>query len=295
MAATAQRAGRWYTSREAAKSFAGIAAAVTDKDAKIDAIIAQVSVMIERHTDRRFIPVTTTKEFDYQGSSQLILGDDLVSVSTLSKDGTAIAVSDFFLYPLNAADDNKPYTWIELLFTSQLFDFSDTKQSAITIAGKFGYSEFTRTLSTLSAAITDAAATSMTVTSGSDFDIGQTLLIDSEQLFVRNISGTTVTVDRGQNGTTAATHLNAAAVKAIDPPPDIALACNGMVARFMHRADAAWSDRAGDQQSGFTYYKGIPADLKAILDYYRRVVYPAPRLMQRMGSAGRYGMQQAGE
>lgn len=67
---------------------------------------------------------------------------------------------------------------------------------------------------TLGAAITSTSSTSITVSSSSGFPaVGQfRILIDSEILIVTAISGTTWTVSRGAELTTAATHLNGAEV-----------------------------------------------------------------------------------
>ena len=50
------------------------------------------------------------------------------------------------------------------------------------------------------------------MTSATDLGPAQTILIDSEQLYITAISGNTLTVQRGVNGTTAATHSGGAAV-----------------------------------------------------------------------------------
>ncbi len=61
---------------------------------------------------------------------------------------------------------------------------------------------------TLAAAITDTTGTSVTVTSGAGIAIGNAIRIDSEVMLVVAGGGTTtLTVTRGQGGTTAATHL----------------------------------------------------------------------------------------
>ncbi|HEX4144724.1 MAG TPA: hypothetical protein VHY91_14555 [Pirellulales bacterium] len=68
--------------------------------------------------------------------------------------------------------------------------------------------------STLSAAITSTTATTLTVTSASTFPgTGNfRIKIDTEILIVTGVSGTTFTVTRGAESTTAATHLNTAPV-----------------------------------------------------------------------------------
>ena len=72
----------------------------------------------------------------------------------------------------------------------------------------------TANTTTLSAAITDIAATSITVTSatGASLAVGDYISIDNEFLLISAIATNTLTVSRGQLGTTAATHLNAATV-----------------------------------------------------------------------------------
>jgi cellobiose-specific phosphotransferase system component IIB len=66
---------------------------------------------------------------------------------------------------------------------------------------------------TLGAAITDAAATSVTVASGTGISNDDWIMVDYELMLVTAGGATTsLTVRRGQKATTAATHLNAAAV-----------------------------------------------------------------------------------
>lgn len=72
--------------------------------------------------------------------------------------------------------------------------------------------------STLSAAITSTSATTLTVTSATPFPAAVTgtsqfrVIVDSELMIVTNVSGTTFTVTRGAEGTTAATHSSLAPI-----------------------------------------------------------------------------------
>jgi hypothetical protein len=70
----------------------------------------------------------------------------------------------------------------------------------------------TATTTTLSAAITDTAATSIDVTSAADLIIGDYIRIGNEFLSISQIATNTLTVTRGELGTTAATALNGATV-----------------------------------------------------------------------------------
>ena len=66
---------------------------------------------------------------------------------------------------------------------------------------------------TLAAAITDTSGTSITVTSSASFPSAPFIIaIDTEAMLVTNVSGTTWTVTRGYESSTAATHLNGASI-----------------------------------------------------------------------------------
>ena len=65
---------------------------------------------------------------------------------------------------------------------------------------------------TLNGAISDAAATSITVTSATPLRANQQILVGSEKITISSISSNTLTVSRGASGTTAATHSDGASV-----------------------------------------------------------------------------------
>lgn len=64
----------------------------------------------------------------------------------------------------------------------------------------------------LAVAIATSGATSITVTNGAWFAIGNTITIDSEQMYVSGIASNVLTVTRGYNSTTATTHSLSTAV-----------------------------------------------------------------------------------
>jgi hypothetical protein len=81
---------------------------------------------------------------------------------------------------------------------------------------------------TLSAAITTAVATTLTVTSATAFPSTGNfrVRVDSEIMLVTGVSGTTFTITRGAESTTAATHLNGATVTHV-------LTAGGLAAGFV--------------------------------------------------------------
>jgi len=274
MAATLLPSGRWYTTREAFKRVVFDATTITDKDDRIDEAIAGVSEFIETYTDRLFIPWTGTKEFDWQSTGKIWLGEDLLSAAPTitSQDGAStVASGDYFLYPLNALDRNKPYEWIEILLSSDQLFYNDTRQKDLAITGKWGYSEITKVISTISeGGQFSAVDATLTVTSGTNFEVGMTLLIESEQLFVSDVSTNDLTVERGVNGTTAAVHDDVTNVSAIFPPLQVRQAANALAARVFMRGDSSWSDRGLKSETGFTYFKAMPAEVEAVLNRFRR-------------------------
>ena len=75
-----------------------------------------------------------------------------------------------------------------------------------------GYTHKSDYSTTLNGAITSTGATSVPVADASGLVAGETIIVDSEHMSISSISGNTLTVTRAANSTTAATHLDAAAV-----------------------------------------------------------------------------------
>jgi len=180
----------WFCSREATKRAAGIAGA--SRDAQIDRIIEGVSRQVERMTRRWFIPRTETRLYRWtsgRGSGTVLwLDADLISVTTLQTKAqdsspTTISSSDYFLEPNNTGP---PYSRIEIdLSSTAAFEAGDTPQRSISVAGSWGYSNDTVAAGTVASGLaSDATATSMVCSDGSLIDVGDTLLIESEQVFV---------------------------------------------------------------------------------------------------------------
>lgn len=203
-----------YTTREAVKAAASITG--TDYGDIIDAAIDAASREIDGLTNRRFIPITATRYYRWphdRGRSPyiLLLDEDLLSVTTLTREGddvTAIANTDYFLEPANET----PYQWIEIdLASSAYFGAKDTHQRQIRVTGSWGYCNDTVTGGTVTSGLdSDAAATSFVCSNGSLIGVGDTLLIEEEQLFVsgntsndvgKNINGV-LTADKSETTVT---------------------------------------------------------------------------------------------
>lgn len=207
---------RWYSTREQVKLLGQIDG--VQFDAALDQHIEAASQAVEELTNRRFIPLTATKSYPWPQAGvnvySLELDEDLLAVTSLTKEGddvAAISSSDYFLEPNNLGP---PYFWIEIDRSStEYFGSKDTPQRAIRVTGRWGYSESTRAAGTVSSGLaSDASATSMVCSDASKIGVGDTMLIESEAIFVSakaasdttaNLNGaltaskneTTVTVD----------------------------------------------------------------------------------------------------
>lgn len=184
---------RWYANLEAFKAETGLSGSALDS--VIASKIEAASEDIEREFGRRFIPLTATKYYAYPSKSAstycLKLDDDLIAVTALTKDTddvTAIASTDYFLEPVNSGP---PYDRIEIdLASSAYFSAEDTHQRALRVTGRWGFSEDTKPAGALAEAL-DTSETGVDVTDASLVGVGDTIKVDSEQMFVSGRSALT--------------------------------------------------------------------------------------------------------
>lgn len=226
---------RWYVSLEAVKASMGFS--TTANDANLKRMIDRASVWLEQQTGRVFIPVTRTVCYDCPAdvAGDLVLHDDLLALSTLTDGAGAWLTSEYILYPLwtGRASRIRP--------VGRYWSYTDTPYRAVTVGGRWGYSEQTEATGTvLAAAITTTTATTFTVTDGTLIETGWCLLIDTEQVWVSAVTGATITCQRGNGGTTAATHSNGATVYRYVPTAD-AEAAVGQLTTVWH----LWAEAEG--------------------------------------------------
>lgn len=189
-----------------------------------------------------FYPETATRLFCGHGRDRVDVGA-LISATTvkvdLDRDGTfettLTVTTDYILGPTNEEAGRPRYTFIRLNPLSTVLTQFPMWEDSIQVVGVFGFSNETDPSGTLGAAITDVAATSITMTAGHGLTGGETIIIGTERLYVSAVATNTLTVVRGVNGTTAATALNNAAVR---------------VQRYHDNVEAACVLRAADNYRG---------------------------------------------
>lgn len=186
--AAANEYGNWYTTREAVKRALSITGSA--RNPQVDDAIEAASREVEQLTNRRFIPRTETVRFNWPQRSArrpyvLHLSDDLLSVTSVTKDddaATPIPLEDILLEP---SDLGKPYSRIEIdLSSPSFFSANLTHQQAVRVTGEWGYTDATVFAGTVTEPL-DVTETEVETSDGSLWGVGSTLLVDSEKLFVR--------------------------------------------------------------------------------------------------------------
>lgn len=184
-------------------------------------ILEEVSRLIDAraHRGTGFGPWVGALSFDGDGEDTLYMRADLDSLTSLSVASTVGATpttptvdTDFYLVGIGSYQ--KPYRVITFHGegTTSLFG---TGPKVTVVTGTWTYPYQTRTLTPTIAEALDASETEVDVSGLTGLSAGMTILIDSEQMYVTaTTDGVTdsITVERGVNGTTAATHDSGAAI-----------------------------------------------------------------------------------
>ena len=258
-----------YTTLETIKGPSVLDIRDNDHDARLLSLIEGVSREIDGYCHRHFYVLRATRVFDGDGSSRL-LPPDLVSIdpSGLATDDDRDGVfettwdeSDYVLSPANADptgghDASRPYWRIDAVAGRRFPYGPDT----VRITGEWGFRRrLRRTSATVSSAVDEHRA-EIVVGVLSDIQVGHTLLIGNEQLYVRGISARTLSVMRGVNGTASANHDPGDAISVFEYPAPVSEAALLRSARLWRRF-ASPSDPVN----------GLGPDVKALLSPYRRL------------------------
>jgi len=268
-----------YCSIADVKGILGISSA--SDDTMIRKICESSSRSIDAYCNRFFYTESTTKYF--HGGSKLWLKPDLLSVTTLKtdEDGDATfentyASTDYYLLPLNEF----PKTEIIISDDSDYGTFAAGIKKGVEIGGVWGYGDGISATPYISDTTTaeelDDSETEVDVTSATNLSVGQVILVESEQMYIYSISSTTLTVERGVNGTTAASHDNGKTIYIYQYPSDIRQACIDLsVATYQNRAkQGLQSERLGDYSytiAGTSQGKGMVESILSSISGYKKM------------------------
>lgn len=219
--ATVSEANDYITSGGAAKFAAESAAIVALKLGILESVSRRIDYVCHRSEyGSGFGPRIGTNKYDGNGENDLLLRDDLLTLSTAtlydmtasSTSHTPSADTDYYLANANGYT-GPPWRKLILHGRGTPMYFGDGYR-VTSLLGVWGYASVTiPTGTTVSTGLASSAAATSFTTSGSPLIVpGMTLLIGTEQCYLYALSGTTATIVRGVNGTTAATHADGSAI-----------------------------------------------------------------------------------
>ncbi len=252
----------------------------TADDAQLRLLIQAASRAVDNYCGRHFFAETATRYFD--GAKEPLSIDDLLSVTTFKLDEdengvyeATVAASDYYLWPYNGPK-LFPKELVYIAPGGVYGAFANGVRKGVEIAGLWGYGTgLTATpyadSGATSAEELDASEVGVDVSSGSAFEVGQTILIESEQMYITGIATNTLTVRRAVNGTTAATHATGKAIYIFEYPEEVREAVFLVAGRLWRRKDTAFATViASPELGGFEIYRGLDPDVKLLLGQFRK-------------------------
>lgn len=253
-----------------------------EHNAQLLRVLIAASRQIEKPklTGRSFYCYEGVKYYN-QVASKLWLPDDILSISSLKcdTDGDGVfevtmVVTDYFLHPLNSY----PKTLLMVNPNGDYASFAPGIEKGVEITGVFGYADsatpYEKKTAINEGSGIDDSVIEFTIDDGSLVKIGQTIKVESEQMYVKDVVQNKLYVKRGVNGTTAASHANDIAVSVYTYPEDITQATLILAMRAWKRKDSAYQDIVGTPETGqIITSKGIDPDVLELCMPYRRQEY----------------------
>lgn len=252
-----------------------------------DLFVEDVIVRASRRVDnlmgmgRVFYPYVKAYKADIPSGRELWIDEDLLEVITFTNgDLTSIASTEYLTRPYNQT----PYYMLVLKGSTTVtweLDTNGNYEKVLTVTGIFGYrQDYARawvSAGTLGAAMSSTSTLAFTMTAGHTLNSrgGQIVKVDNE---IMNLSGSTSTtmtaIYRGDNGSTAATHLNGATVYLWEPQDEIT-ALTLEVARMMYKSrfgENVESTATTTAAGVVVTPRSLPVWAQEVINRYRKVV-----------------------
>ena len=171
--------------------------------------------------------------------------------------------NDYWLLPYNTS----PKVEIELNEdTSKGFHGG---QQTLADTGVWGYSNDLSGEKTTTGTIATETETAWGVEDASTLNTAQTIKVDDEQMYITGISSNTLTVERGVNGTTAATHTAGTSVYTYVYPTLVVQACLDLSKIYFRDRDLGVTQTIGTPEMGVTRSDREAINILKTLDTYR--------------------------
>lgn len=255
----------------------------TVNDTEMLKALEQASRLIDEHCHRLFyVSASKARPFgdetylltdlhmkrcgDYVTLSSIKMDDDLDGIFELT-----LATTDYHELPFS---EDKDYPKLGLVIDKARGQYAGWsigyKTIQVTAQWGFGDGMSSSPYESLDCVgtLANTTTTSLVVSNKLKLAAGQILKIDSELLYVKDVPSATVSVVRGINDSTAATH-SAATVNAQLFPPQITEACLIQASRYWKRKNSVWSNNRGKAPFGTVeVVKGLDEDAVLLLGQF---------------------------
>lgn len=273
------------------KEYKGIPADQTEEDGRLRRVVIAASRAFDRWTWRHYYPLKMTRPYDYEEGMALKFGADLLEALTVTTQNGAITITaDQYFLLCGRRYDLMPYDRLELRTDKGvLFSFAGTKQQANAVTGIWGYhGDYPNAWEASGDSVQNAtgltdSGTSLIVADADGPDLygltprfrpGQILKVEDEFLYIRLTTGggaNTLIVQRGFNGTTAASHAKDKPIFIWRPWMDVWENVRELAAYLYDLKDSQVYDVTATPETGMMVIpKGIPAQVKLAVQAYRR-------------------------
>ncbi|MBN4064346.1 hypothetical protein JYU04_01270 [Dehalococcoides mccartyi] len=254
----------------------------TSNDAVLWSTLHAVSRAIDRFCNRHFYVIESVRIFDVDNAAVVAIPDLIVVTEILEdRDGdrvfeTTRSVAEYALYPVNAAPESawgRPFVEIRSDLGLGVDEFS-VGRSRLSIEGHWGY-RF-HTVDTGSVVSTgggiSSTVTVVPVDAANEIQAGMTIVAEGEQMFVRSVTGTNLSVRRGVNGSTASTHADTTAISMVAVPAEVSEATALLTSRYWKSKDATSIGIAGTTGFGAIRVRaGFDIEIEQLLGSIRKL------------------------
>lgn len=215
-----------YANLDELKRALRIAASTTTHDAYLLELSAGASRAVDDYCKRHFYTRSAVKYLPAVNCRRVVM-DDVLSVTAVGADSEGDGSFDGEAwvedtdYTLRPRDGFPKWLMVPHKNTDKSLGYDDDEYLKVTAVWGYGDGQSASPWKSLGVTVTvaDASATSVTASASGSINPGDTLRAGTEQMYVESTSGTTLTVLRGVNGTTAAAQSAATAYRAQYPAP----------------------------------------------------------------------------
>lgn len=243
---------------------ADMGASVDTSDDDLKGFIVSASSMLTAYCQRTFVPYTGTRVMTWQSPYRLNLMEDAVSLTSVTDDDGVVASSEYVL--TSRHNEKRELTMI---------DSNTLARGDVTLVGTWGYHDspddmWASDTTTITANISDTTSTQFTVNAVTDLKVYQYIRINAEVMLITDIDtgSKTLTVLRGQRGSTASTHTNADGVDTFKLVSVIDRACREL-ANYLYENSSTVTSTYVTDNDDVNIGSGLPQSVRTAIELYR--------------------------